>query len=251
MEIIILLLIFILGFCCEFIDSSLGMGYGTLMSPILLILGFDIFLVVPSILFSEMLTGFSASLFHHKFKNFDLVKEEKNRKMVIVLSILGVLATILSVFIAVQLPKEFIKLYIGILVIIVGFILLHRKKFKFSWRKMGIIGVLSAFNKSISGGGFGPVVTAGQLVSGRDTKESIGTTTASEFIISVAGFLMYFLLNGLIDFTLAIILAIAGLIATPFGAWGTKKIKNEDVARRLIGIISISLGTFTLIRIFS
>ncbi|GAI53007.1 unnamed protein product, partial [marine sediment metagenome] len=38
MEIIILLLIFILGFCCEFIDSSLGMGYGTLMSPILLIL---------------------------------------------------------------------------------------------------------------------------------------------------------------------------------------------------------------------
>ncbi|GAH69672.1 unnamed protein product, partial [marine sediment metagenome] len=56
---------------------------------------------------------------------------------------------------------------------------------------------------------------------------------------------------GLIDFTLAIILAIAGLIATPFGAWGTKKIKNEDVARRLIGIISISLGTFTLIRIFS
>lgn len=38
-EIIILLLIFILEFCCEFIDSSLGMGYGTLMSPILLILG--------------------------------------------------------------------------------------------------------------------------------------------------------------------------------------------------------------------
>lgn len=128
MEIIILLLIFILGFCCEFIDSSLGMGYGTLMSPILLILGFDIFLIVPSIFFSEMLTGFSASLFHHKFKNFDLVKEEKNRKMVIILSILGVLATILSVFIAVQLSKEFIKLYIGILVIVVGFILLHRKK---------------------------------------------------------------------------------------------------------------------------
>jgi len=29
-----------LPFLCEFIDSSLGMGYGTILSPILLLMGF-------------------------------------------------------------------------------------------------------------------------------------------------------------------------------------------------------------------
>ncbi len=37
---------------CEIIDSSLGMLYGTILSPILIIAGFDPPVVIPSILFS-------------------------------------------------------------------------------------------------------------------------------------------------------------------------------------------------------
>ncbi len=30
-----------LAFLCEFIDSSMGMGFGTILSPVLLLLGFE------------------------------------------------------------------------------------------------------------------------------------------------------------------------------------------------------------------
>ncbi len=54
-------------------------------------------------------------------------------------SILGIVATIVSVFITVHLPKEYIIFYTGILKIFVEFILFHKKKFKFSWIELGFI----------------------------------------------------------------------------------------------------------------
>jgi uncharacterized membrane protein YfcA len=61
-----------------------------------------------------------------------------------------------------------------------GILLLSRKKFTFSWKKIYLIGILSGFNKGLTGGGFGPVTTAGQMIGGRNGKNSIGTTTFAE-----------------------------------------------------------------------
>ena len=46
-----------LAFFCEFVDSSLGMGFGTILSPVLLLMGFEALDVVPAVLFSECITG--------------------------------------------------------------------------------------------------------------------------------------------------------------------------------------------------
>jgi len=67
------------GFVCEFIDASMGMMYGTILSPVLIIAGFE--------------------------------------------------------------P-----------VLVMGIILLSGFEFTFSWKKMIAVGVLSAFNKGMSGG---------------------------------------------------------------------------------------------------
>ena len=249
MNLSILAIIICIAFICALIDSSLGMGYGTLMSPILLLLGFDIFLVVPSVLFSQIITGFSASFLHHRFNNCNLKIHEKNFRIVLTLTILGVIASIISVFIALNIPKLLIITYTGLLVLAIGFILLLKKRFKYTPGTIEVFGILSAFNKSISGGGFGPVITAGQVISGRDAKESIGVSIASEFAISIAGFTMYILLNGPINFLLPIILAISGVIATPLGTFGTKKIQNEEKARMAIGSVCILLGILILIKI--
>ena len=53
-----------LCFACELIDSGLGMGYGTILTPSLLLLGFSPHDIVPTVLFSELLSGFSAAFFH-------------------------------------------------------------------------------------------------------------------------------------------------------------------------------------------
>ncbi len=41
----LLLSVIIVAFVLEFFDASLGMGYGTTLTPLLLLLGFDFFLV--------------------------------------------------------------------------------------------------------------------------------------------------------------------------------------------------------------
>ena len=54
------LAVFIMALACEYLDSSLGMGYGTTLTPILLLAGFAPLDIVPAILLSEALTGAAA-----------------------------------------------------------------------------------------------------------------------------------------------------------------------------------------------
>jgi hypothetical protein len=45
----------------EYVDSALGMGYGTTLAPILLLVGFNPLDLVPVVLGSEFVTGLLAS----------------------------------------------------------------------------------------------------------------------------------------------------------------------------------------------
>jgi hypothetical protein len=71
------------GLLCECIDASMGMLYGTILSPVLIIAGFEPALVVPSILLSQALGGLTASIFHHKFGNVNLALKTLNPKIIV------------------------------------------------------------------------------------------------------------------------------------------------------------------------
>ena len=171
-EIFIILIIAALIF--EILDSSVGMGYGTLLSPLLIFLGFPVLVVVPSILISQAFGGLTASFFHHKHGNadfklhnkkkedrekgvkFDLVNFFKHEmggdlKTVFIVSLLGVFAVIFSTMVAIKVPKEALSLYISLLVIAMGILILAKIKLKYSNKKMLLVGIVSAFNKGLSG----------------------------------------------------------------------------------------------------
>ena len=260
------------GFLCECIDASMGMMYGTILSPVLIIAGFEPVLVVPSILLSQALGGLTASVFHHKFGNVNLAPKTLNPKVIarklselgcvesfrrgatkdlkasFCVSSLGIVATIVAALIAISIPKALLKTYVGILVLVMGIILLSGSEFMFSWKKMIVIGVLSAFNKGMSGGGFGPVVTSGQIIAGRDSKSAIGTTTFSEAPICIAGFLTFFIINGISSWNLLIFLSIGALLGAPLGALLTSKLKSEKRLRLTLAILTLILGTWTLVK---
>ncbi len=243
----IFILLVIGAFICEFIDASLGMCYGTILGPVLIAMGYDPLVVIPSILITQAAGGAIASIFHNKFGNSDLSvkKENKDLKIVAVITGFGVFATVLAAVVAMQIPKEYLKTYIGILVLIMGIILVTKAKFKFSWKRMIGVSLLSAFNKGLSGGGFGPVVTSGQVISGNGHKSSIGNTTAAEAPICIAGFLTYIFTKGLTDWSLIGPLLIGSILAAPLGAYFTKKV-NPKILKPVIGILVIILGIWTL-----
>lgn len=260
------------GFLCELIDASMGMMYGTILSPVLVIAGFEPVIVVPSILFSQALGGFTASIFHHRLRNVNLALKSINPKVIaerllqlgcvesfkrgttkdfkvsFCVSGLGIVATIIAALIAISIPKALLKSYIGILVVSMGVILLSSPKFRFSWKKMVAVGVLSAFNKGLSGGGFGPVVTSGQVIAGRDGKSSIGATTFAEAPICFAGFLTFVITKGISDWNLVVLLSMGALLGAPLGALLTSKFKSEKKIKIILGTLTLLLGIWILIR---
>jgi uncharacterized membrane protein YfcA len=265
------LLILSLSFTCEFIDSSLGMGYGTILSPILIILGFNPLLVVPAILLSQAFGGMSASIFHHKFENVSFKFGSRDLNLVLIISSFGILATVFAACIAVNLPKKLLNSYIGILVLIMGLILLRPHNIRFSWKKMVGVGFLSGFNKGISGGGFGPVVMGGQILAGGEYRAAVGITTLAEPPICICGFFTYLIgriakeIDGSLfnrpfadlarqllsarlfqwEFILALLLG--AIFVGPFGALTTKNLKSENL-RLIISLLISVLGLWTLIK---
>lgn len=249
----LLVLIIILGFLGAFLDSSMGMGYG-LLSPILIALGLDPLIVVPVLLISQMTTGFTGTIFHSLFRNVDLSSPETQDVKSTALFIgMGVIGMTIAVFLAINLEDFLLYLYIGILMIIAGLLMLPDIGFNFSWKRMLILSGWASFNKAISGGGYGPIMTIGQMTSGRDARESVAVTDFSEAFLSGYGFLLYLIcqqicnLNFLITMELSIIMIISGIVATPLGAFLTKRLKKKNT-KKIIGFLSILIGLFSLIR---
>ena len=141
--------IIVLAFICEYIDSSLGMGYGTTLTPLLLIMGYNPLQIVPCILLSELVTGLGAAFFHHRFKNSNFKFGGLDLKIAMVMAVCSIFGTLVAVFVALKLPKFYVSLYIGLLVVAMGILILTtmKRKIKFSWKKISSIGILAAFNK--------------------------------------------------------------------------------------------------------
>lgn len=178
----ILLFVIPLAFICEFIDSSLGMGYGTSLTPILLLMGFEPLQVVPAVLFSEFISGGTAAFLHHKVQNVNFHPSSKDTHVALILSIFAVIGTVIAVLLAVKLPGQILKILIGIIVLSMGIFILvtFNHPPRFTWRKITIIGTIASFNKGMSGGGYGPLVMGGQILSGIGVKNAIGITSLSE-----------------------------------------------------------------------
>ncbi|NIO36135.1 TSUP family transporter [Candidatus Bathyarchaeota archaeon] len=239
----------ILAFLLETVDASIGMGYGTILSPVLLMIGFDPLQVVPAVLVSQLAGDFLAAFFHHEFKNVDLSVGSKHFKVAVTLSLLGLGGSMIAVAIAVNLPKLLINLYIGMLFAIIGFIVLatKNKNYDFSWTRLLSLGCLAAFNKGISGGGYGPLVTTGQILAGVRARSAIGIISLAEGVTCVVALLMYVLIGRGIDWPLSITLSIGVVLSTPLAASFVRKIESTRL-RLIIGIATLLLGLSTILR---
>ena len=116
-----LLLFFMLAFFCEFIDISLGGGYGTILTPTAIALGINPLVIIPAILFSEICTGFIGGFAHHKFGNVDL-------KIVAMDGALGLIGILVGVVLGISVSTVVLKAWIGFIVLICGFLLILNLK---------------------------------------------------------------------------------------------------------------------------
>jgi uncharacterized membrane protein YfcA len=255
----------LIALVCEYVDSSMGMGYGTTLTPLLLVLGFQPLQIVPAVLFSEFITGILAGLWHHRLGNvfFDFRSDDRTRrrhlqalgylprsfdaKVAFVLIVLGMAGALAAVFLSIDLPTIWVKTYIGAMIFAIGIYIIANvnKQRTFSWTTFTVIAALSGFNKGISGGGYGPLVTGGQVVSGRSAKNSIGSTSLAEGLVCLVGFIAYLIMRRSIDWHLALPLVMGAVLSTPLAALTVKRLPEVRL-KYIIGAVTLLLGLWTL-----
>lgn len=233
----------------EYVDSTLGMGYGTSLTPILLLLGHPVTQVVPAVLLSELVTGLLAAVMHHRAGNVSFKKGSKHLKVGFVLAGMSVLGAVAAVFLAVNLPAKTVKLYIAIVVLLMGFLIFlrGRKVLPFSWGRLVGIGAIAAFNKGISGGGYGPLVTAGQIVSGIRSKHAVGITSFAEGLTCLVGVVTFLAFQPGTSWRLAPPLLLGAVLSVPLAALTVKRLPERGFTL-IIGISVLVLGGLSLYR---
>ncbi|MFD1513413.1 TSUP family transporter [Halomarina rubra] len=191
------------AFVFELLDSAAGMGFGTALAPLLFILGYDPLQVTPVLLISETLTGLVSGGVHHELRNarFSIRPLNAETRLMLLLGGVGAAATLVSIvlaYFALVLPESFIKLYVSVLVLVMGVVGLVRARLvttiEYRPRRLVAFAALAGVNKGIGGGGYGPVVTLGQILSGVYEKSAIAIAGLAESLVSIVGVLTFVLL---------------------------------------------------------
>ena len=118
----------------------------------------------------------------------------------------------------------------------------------FSWGKIVGLGTVAAFNKGISGGGYGPLITGGQVLIGVPEKHAIGITSLAEGLVCLVGLGLYLTMQGPLYWDLALPLTVGALLSVPLATL-TVKVLPERLLRTSIGYATLFLGALTLVNL--
>jgi hypothetical protein len=171
--------------------------------------------------------------------------------VITILASFGVIGSLVAVFFAMSISEVALRIYIGLMVLSIGVVILLKRNSEgeVSWLRLIIVAIVSAFNKGASGGGYGPLVTGGQLISGRKTSNSVGSTTIAETIVCIIAFLSYIYTSQSIFWKLAFATSVGSILASPLAALTVKKVNDKNL-KTVIGIITSFLGVLTLTKTF-
>jgi len=241
------ILVFAMALACEYLDSSLGMGYGTTLTPLLLLAGFAPLDIVPAILLSEAVTGVAAGLLHQRDGNVNFLRDARARRTALLLIALSTIGAIAAAMLAVKVSKEVLTLFIATIIVAMGIVILLTAGRPFRFRPAGIvaIGAVAAFNKGLSGGGYGPLVTAGQVVSGLPPKNAVAITSVAESFTCVVGLTTYLALGREINWGLALPLVTGALLSVPIATLTVRRMPEKGF-RRIVGVVTLVLGGLAL-----
>jgi uncharacterized membrane protein YfcA len=216
----------------EFLDASAGMGYGTAITPLLLLLGFDPIQIVPAVMIQQAAAGLLGAYLHREFGNVEWrfrPMSETVRLWLIIAGVgcLAVAFSITAVYGVLKVAKVWINLYVAILLVVMGVISLVGFKRQRAYRpgRMFVFGAVAAFNKGVGGGGYGPVVTVGGLLAGVPVKSMLAVTSISEGTVCVASIVIWLVMLSrgvVIDFILLPSMLLGSMIAAVFAPYATR-----------------------------
>ena len=239
-----------LSLVAEYIDSAVGMGYGTVVAPVMILIGFEPVVVVPAVLVSEAATGLLGGLLHHRAANVDLGRGSRDLRIATIITVPAALVAALAAGAATRLEVGAAEVVIAVVVILVGAFVLAGSRVlgSFAWWKVGTLGATAAAAKGLTGTGFGPVTTVGQIGIGVQERNAIGITSISEGVVSLAGLVTFVALEGWPNARLAVPLVVGAVAALPAAVWTVRLLPTRTI-RGVVAGSAVFIGVLTLVAV--
>lgn len=245
-----LLVLAALAFVAGFLDTVLGMGYGTILGPLLLAMGYRLPEVVPILLVLQVLAGLSGARFHHANGNACFRRSSAHSKVALMLVAAGLAGGVGGPWLARQVGESVVRAYMAAMIVALGvWLLMGRTAQGFSWRRVMALGALASVNKGLTGGGYGPLIAGGRIVSGLDPKAAVAITNLAEAVVSlaaVAGYTWWFPGSRRWD----LLLAVTGgaVLAVPLGTRIVGQVSSARLRRWVAGA-TVCLGLLALVSV--
>ncbi len=225
------------GFMAQLVDGALGMGYGLTSATILLSSGASLPAISGSIHTAEVFASGASGYNHYKFGNVN----KKLFKALVIPGVIGAVigAGLLSAYgdVYSSWMRPLLACYttfLGVKIIINAFRKQQKKKFK----RHGALAGAGGFLDSVGGGGWGPIVTTTLISTGRNPKYVIGSVSLTEFFVTLASALSFFVMMGVSHWKVIIALILGSLLSAPLAARLAGKLPRKT-SLLLLGILVI------------
>jgi len=243
----------IVGYLAQFVDGTLGMGYGVFSASLLVSIGLYPVVASASVHMAEIFTTLLSGAFHFKLGNV-------KRDLVLSLAIPGVIGGVAGAYFLASVPGKTIKPFVAAILLMMGLLILYRflvrknpitsENGSHSRGKLTLLGLVAGFMDAVGGGGWGPIATPSLILSGNDEpRQVVGSINLVEFFVTLAATLTFLITVGPEAFRWDIVVAllIGGAIAAPMAAFLCKKLPAKALGG-LIGVALIGLNVRTLLK---
>jgi len=258
-----LIVIVIIGFLAQFIDGTIGMGYGAFSASFLIAGGLLPAIASATVHTAEIFTTLFSGGFHLWFGN---VKKD----WLLPLIIPGIVGGSAGAFFLSSIPGTTMTPFIAGFLLFLGIIILYRfiplriavpagkvnpsskrnpSRFANSSAKLPIMGFTAAFVDAVGGGGWGPITTPGLILTqNNEPRKVVGTVNLAEFFITIAISATFIVTIGWESFKWDLVgtLLAGGVVAAPVAAYLCKKLPAKLLGL-LVGLLLIGLNLRTLL----
>ncbi len=234
----------IVGGLAQFVDGSLGMGFGVTSATLLTLLGYSAVAASAGTHAAKVGTTFVSGLAHWREGNVDW-------RVFLALAVPGSAGAFTGAVILTNVSLGGARLWMASILLILGISIVMRFAFgrtlipqiKARTRHLWPVGLFGGFVDATGGGGWGPVATPSLMtLTKHEPRKVVGTVNAAEFTVAVSAS-MGFLVGAKesqVPWAAVIGLIIGGMLVAPFAARFAGRVPMHSLGTLVGGMVIIS-----------
>jgi len=234
----------LVGAAAQFVDGTLGMGFGVTSATLLTVLGYSAVAASAGTHAAKVGTCFASGVSHWREGNVDW-------RVLIAVGVPGAFGAFIGAVVLTNVAIDGARVWMAAILFLLGISIIARFGFgksllpemRLRTRNLWPIGLFGGFVDATGGGGWGPVATPSLMTVTRHAPHRIvGTVSASEFLVAVSASIGFLVGAGDSDVPwLAVLgLIIGGVIMAPFAARFARRAPTRPLGVAVGGIVLVA-----------